>query len=196
MAMPPRPRKATAPKAPAAPDFAALLAEARLPETTVPICLRADLAAEHEQLDRQLEQLVKKPSTKLGGDGRGPLIQRLEALQAEMEAKTYPFRLRALPRPQWRAHVAEHPPRKGADGEVDERDAAVGVNTETFYEATIRRCLVDPVLSDDAWAKLTDSLTDRQFSNLADAAWGLNRRDVDVPFSHAASLLNGTSESG
>lgn len=175
------------------PNFDTLLGQAKLPEMTVPICLRGDLAAEHELLDRQLEKLVDQPVAKLGGDGRGELKQRIQALEAEMESATYPFRLRALSRPAYREFTADHPPRKTDSGAVDERDEGLGVNAETFFEALIRRCLVDPVLDDDSWARLVDALTDRQYNRLADVAFGLNRRDVDVPFSHAASQLNRSS---
>lgn len=211
--MPARPRKTA--EAVTKPDFATLLAGARLPERTVHLCLRADLVAEHEELDGQLSKLVDKPVAKFAGDGRGELKQRIEALEAEMTAATYPFRFRALPKPAWRAFVAAHPPRKDDAGEVDEADALIGVNRETFFDVLVRRCCIDPVLDDQGWRKLLgDSeaeqarltaagreheieegkLTDRQLDRLSDAAWGINRRDIDVPFSRAASRLNQTSE--
>lgn len=192
--MPARPRKAT--PAPAKPkqNFAALLAAAKLPETIVPICLRGDLAAEHEALDRQLRKLLDTPSTKFGGDGRGELQHRIRDLEAEMEQATVDFRLRAMSRREWHALVAEHPPRIGPDGKVDETDAAIGVNVETFFEPLVRRCLVEPEVDDEQWTELAEALTSRQFDGLWDAAWRLNRRDVDVPFSFAASRLNTTSE--
>jgi hypothetical protein len=183
--MPARPRKT----APAKPDFAALLADAKLPERTVPVCLRGDLVAEHEAADRELEALAEKPVTKFGGDGRGELQARIRDLEEQMRGATYDFRFRALTRRGWHAFVAEFPPRPD-----NERDAAIGVNTETFFDALIRKCLVDPALDDEAWFRLNENLTDRQYDTLSDAAWGLNRRDVDVPFSPAAWRQNGTSE--
>jgi hypothetical protein len=190
-----RPRKAAAvPAAAPKPDFATLLAGARLPERTVSVCLRGDLVAEHEQADRELEKLIDKPSQKFGGDGRGQLQQQIRDLEAEMAAATYDFRLRALPRAAWHAFIAEHPPRREPDNSLNASDAATGVNVETFYEALIRRCLIDPDLDDEAWFRLTESLTDRQFDDLASAAWGLNRRDVDVPFSRAAWRQSQISE--
>jgi hypothetical protein len=173
---------------PAMPDFDALLDDAKIAEKVVPICLRGDLVAEHEALDRQLEQLIDKPVTKLGGDGRGQLQQQILALEAQMAAATVPFRFRALTRADWHAFVAEHPPRPD-----DERDARLGINRATFYEAMVRRCLVEPVVSAEQWERLDKVLTDRQFDQLADAAWGINRRDVDVPFSEAASRLSQNS---
>jgi hypothetical protein len=156
------------------------------------ICLRGDLAADHEAAERDLEQAEKTGSDSLAGSGAGALADRIEALEAEMREHTYEFRLRALPRVQWRALCAEHPPRKAEDGSVVDTDR-IGVNADTFYDAIIRACLVDPELTDDDWEQLAGALTDRQYDELADAAWGLNRREVDIPFSHAASRMKRVS---
>jgi hypothetical protein len=176
-------------------DFDTMLGKAELPETTVRLCLAGNLAAEHERLNGELEQLIKKPVTKFSGDGRGELATRIKQLEEQMAESTYPFRLRALPRPAWRSFVAEYPPRKTPSGEVEEADARLGVNTETFWEALVRRCLIDPEPTDERWSVLLEKLTDNQFSKLADGAWSVNRRDVDVPFSSAVWALNQSSES-
>jgi hypothetical protein len=172
--------------------FKAMLAEAKLPEATVLICLRGDLAADHETAERELEQAEKRGADSLAGSGVGELVDRIEALEADMREHTYEFRLRALPRPQWRQLCTEHPPRKAEDGSVVDTDR-IGVNAETFYDAIIRACLIDPELTDQEFEQLVGALTDRQFDELADAAWGLNRREVDVPFSHAASRMKRAS---
>lgn len=166
-------------------DIDDLLAAARLPETTVPLCLRGDLVAEVEELERQLvtEEAKPKVSIASGGSARA-LAERIAQLQGEMEAYTRPFRLRAMARHDWTRFLMEHPPRSGND-----LDARVGYNQETFLPALIRRCLVDPALSDDQWAKLDAVLTDAQFDMLSSAAWGINRRDVSVPFSPTASRI-------
>lgn len=182
-----RPKKA----APAVtkPDFAALLAGAKLPERTVQICLRGDLAAEHEALERQLELAEKQAINSLAGNGAADLAEQIEALQDQMQASTYPFRFRALPRPQFRQLVNAHPPRRNEQNEIVEEDQFILVNSETFFDAMIRACLVDPELDEQGWADLAESLTDHQYSELSNAAWGINRREVDVPFSLAASRM-------
>lgn len=177
-------------------DFKTLLAAAKLPERTVPVCLRADLAAEHERLDRELQALLRNPPNSLGGDGRGELKDRIRALEDEMAAAVYEFRLRALPSADFRALVRDHPPRKDDDtGEVDSRDVDFGWNVETFFPALGRACIVDPELDDETWTALEEKLTDRQFDDLVKAAWRLNRGDVDVPFSRAASAASTDSDS-
>lgn len=187
-----RPRK-PAVAAVSKPDFKALLAGAKLPEATVSICLRGDLVADHEAAERELEQALNATSNSLAGNGAAAIAERIEGLEAQMQEHTYEFRLRALPRPAWRALVVAHPPRQTEAGEIEPTDRT-GVNSETFYEAMIRACLIDPELTDEQWATLNEALTDRQFQDLSDAAWGLNRREVDIPFSRAASRMRRNSE--
>lgn len=169
----------------------------KLPTRTVPVCMHADLTAEHEELERQLEEARTRPRDSLAaGSSAAQLSGQISDLEEQMRDHTVTFKLQALPRPKWKKLVGEHQPRKGDDGGVDERDKYIGVNSETFFPAMIRACTVEPELADDVWQLLFDEkLTDRQFDELSDAAWSLNRRDVDVPFSRAASLTRQTSGS-
>lgn len=169
------------------PDFATLLAGAKLPERTVQICLRGDLVAEHEAAERELERAQKSRSDSLAGNGAADLADRIQALEAEMRANSYTFRLRALPKPRYRAFLASHPPRL-EDDKLNEQDVTFGFNVEAGFEPLIRMCLVDPELDDDGWSQLMEKLTDRQFDDLALASWYANRGEVDIPFSRAASL--------
>lgn len=170
------------------PDFKALLAGAKLPEKTVPVCLRGDLAAEFETAERDLKERQRVENDSLD-TGVGALVDRIESLRAQMQASTYPFRLRALPKPTWRKLIAEHPPRRDGD-EIQAEDRFTGVNMETFMDALIRASVIDPDLSDGDWLRLDETLTDRQFGDLTDAAWFLNRGEIDVPFSRDASRLS------
>lgn len=171
-------------------DALELIRSAKLPERVVPICLRGDLVAEHEQIDARLSAAQRQPSQSLAGN---PEVQQLardiQALEALMAEHVVEFRLRALPRRQWAALVAKHPPRKDDGGRIVDSDAA-GVNVDEFMAEVLRRCIVDPVLGDDDWALLIDeSLNDAQYGQLTEAVWALNRGDVSVPFSHAASRI-------
>lgn len=171
-------------------DFKTMLADAQLPERTVPLCLRGDLTAEFEDLERRLDGLNKRPADSLDGNGAGELIDAIEALQARMTASTVVFRVRALPKPAWRALIAAHPPRRDNDGNPLPEDAAAGLNMDTFFDAIVRACLVYPDVDDETWLLMAGpegKLTDRQIGQLSDAAWAVNRGEVDVPFSHAVS---------
>lgn len=174
-------------------NFKSMLAEAALPETVVPVCLRGDLAADHEVLERELEQAQKQATDSLAGNGAAEIAERIRGLEEQMREHTYDFRLRALPRRAWRDLVAAHPPRRGDDNEIVDADR-MGVNGETFFDAMIRACLVDPELADEEWAALNEALTDRQYDSISDAAWALNRREIDVPFSRAASRMRERSD--
>lgn len=171
-------------------SFKAMLAEAKLPEHVEPTCLRGDLAAEHEQLNAELELLEQKAVDSLAGNGGAELAEQIEALEQQMRENTYPVRLRALSRPDFRAFKAEHPPRIDDEGKVNDRDAVFDFNSDAGFEPLVRRSIVDPELTDAVFADFMGKLTDSQFDTLAAACWRLNRGDIDVPFSRAASRLN------
>ncbi|PWR08572.1 hypothetical protein DKT68_15255 [Micromonospora acroterricola] len=181
-------------------DFDAILTGARLPEDRVPVCTRGDLVVEWRRLARELAESKVKGAAdpRLGGDGTGPLVERMEALRAEVEASTVEFLLRALPRKQWNELADAHPPRKDG-GRVHPDDAALGANRETFLPALVRASTVEPKLKDDTWAALLDAsgelLVEQQWRQLWRACWNLNMTEVDVPFSVAGLLTTRVSGS-
>lgn len=194
-------------------DFKTLLASAKLPERTVPVCLRGDLVAEHEAADRALVEAQRQPSTGKEGSGVAELVERVEQIQAEMRDSIYPFVMRALTRPRFRALMAAHPPKRQDNGDPDPADAQLGFEREAFFEALLKLATVDPemgidaeayfadllagkepVLPDGDWPELFDKLTDKQYGDLTDAAWYVNRDEVIVPFSRAASLARRNSD--
>lgn len=169
-------------------NFKAMLADAKRPERTVEVCLRGDLAAEHEQLERDLELAQKTAGDSKEGGGLAELIDRIDTVETQMRDHSYTFRLRALPRHEFRSMVHAHPPREKEGGGRDPEDA-LGVNRETFFPAIIRAAVIDPELDEAEWTDLLDDkLTEYQFQSLAWTAWHLNDSEVSVPFSHAASL--------
>jgi hypothetical protein len=175
--------------------------QARLPEETVPICLRGDLVAQFEKLERDLDKAQRKSANSLAGAGTRQLAQEIEALREEMEASTVVFHMRGMPDKRWQALTAQHPPRRTEDGDVHDRDKLLGVNSETFFPALVKASTFEPELDAEDWAVLLGEgeeegkLTHRQKDQLHTAAWRLNRRDVDIPFSYAASkILNSEPE--
>lgn len=175
-------------------DIKALLREARLPEKIVEICLRGDLVAEYEAVEAEHDRAVENRGDSLAGGNIAELKHRMNELREQMTAGNVAFRLRAMPRPKWRALCDAHQPRKDEEsGEVDARDRVLGVNVESFFEPLVMGCVIEPELDDEDWALLFgERLTDRQFDVLALAAWDLNKRDVDVPFSPSDSKGNQT----
>lgn len=176
-------------------NFKTMLAGAKLPERTVEICLRGDLVAEHQQAERELERAEKAAGNSLAGNGVAELVERIQALEAEMQESVYTFRLRGLPAPEFRAFKNAHPIRI-EDGEPNKQDTVFGFNTETGFDPLTRMCIVDPELDDETWNHLLESLTENQLEELSAAAWFLNRGDVDVPKSSVASRLMSASADG
>lgn len=175
------------------------------PTRSVQICLKGDLVADWEAADRELSRVreERRGSDSKEAAGLGELVDRVRALEAEMLEHTETWVLRAMPRHKFRAMVAAHPPRKQDDSdEFVTEDIRLGLNRVTFFPELIRASVITPELDDEDWVWLLGDeeadedgvLTDRQFGDLEDTAWFLNRGEVDVPFSHAASLATRDSE--
>jgi len=166
---------------------------AKLPERSVMICMNSDLTAEMEVLERKLADLQRTSgAASLAGDPSKPVAAEIMALRERMLEHSIEFRFRALPRTGFSKLLAEHAPREGNLG-----DRALGANEETFFAAMVRACAVAPELDDEDWENLLGDegvLSSAQFDLLSNTAWMVNRRDVDVPFSHDASQILQTSE--
>jgi hypothetical protein len=174
-------------------DLKSKLATAKRPERTVEVCLRGDLQAEFEELDRQARELLDAAPADgrlVGNPERKRLADEIERLRAEMRESMVVFRLRALPRGRYTALMADHPPVDGND-----RDRQLGYNPDAFFPDVVLKSIVEPEDIDaDTWDALLDALTDHQFDEFVAAVTLLNHRRVDVPFSKAASLLTRPSE--
>jgi hypothetical protein len=178
-------------------DYRAMLAGARMHERTMPVCLRGDLVAEFEELDQKLadaQQSAVSTDSKEGGEAQA-IAARMEALREQMAEETYLFRLRALPRPEYRELKAKYPPRQSEDGDILAEDVILDANLEEFADPLLRASLVDPVLDDAGWVETLAKISDRQYEDLANVAIRVNRGGVDIPFSRAASnLLRSSSD--
>lgn len=164
-------------------DLDTALANAQLPERTVPTCLRGDLQATCEDLQRQLDLENAKPDPdSLAGNPRvAELTDAIEDLREQMEAATVVLRVRGLPNKVWQRMAAEHPPR-----EDNALDAMYGCNFETLAPLLVRRTLTPPV--DDAqWERLYEVLSNGQFETLFLAAHAATRGRVSIPKSSRVS---------
>lgn len=179
------------------------IAESKPSSCSVPICLRADLVAEYEERDRRLSEAVRKPANSLAGNGSAVLIAEMDEIREQMIEYTYDFRIIDCGRRTYGKILAEHPPRENNAAEQKQGFA------DSFYAALLRVSIVSPELDDDDWLALVGwepgtfgeddpgdegKLTEAQFTALTNGAWKVGHRDVDVPFSRAASLLRRTSE--
>jgi hypothetical protein len=169
---------------------AELLKTARLPERTVPICLRGDLIADMQDLIEQLGRArnTTGPDDRLGAPAGGvaalDLEARLHELDEQMKAATHPFRFRALSGDEFDALTLQHP----VGNDASDLDKQLGYDYEAFSTALVRVSLVDPVVtSDDEFAELRAALNRKQWSALVDAAYAVSNEDVTAPFFRAAS---------
>lgn len=197
-------------------DFASKMAGARTPERTVPVCLRGDLVAELEDLERQAQQARANRSPSKEDATAAELVEQIRAKQDEMREATEVFRLRALAPRKYRALREKHPPRRDDEGEPDRGDVSLGFNRDTFPHVLIPLCTVVPQLDEQQWHELigdtetaalaleaegkADEVVDgllsySQFMALANTCWDLNEGDVSVPFSPIALLTSRDSDS-
>ncbi len=164
-----------------------LIRSVRPSEAHVPLCLRGDLLAAKDDLERRLHeahQLDQENSLASGGSARR-VADELERVLAEIEQNTHSFRFRALPRPEFRDLQEAHPPRP--DNDIDR---AIGGNMETFTAPLIQACCVDPAMSLDQVRSLIDVLSEGQVMDLFGCALALNRSRVDLPkFETASGIL-------
>lgn len=174
-------------------DYKAMRAAAKLPEREVPTCLRGDLVREFEAIERELEELPKTDSLE---SGAGALLERQEAIKAEMRENTYLVRLRAMPGPKWRKFAAGHPARRDDNGDIYPEDRGLLLNTASMWEPLIRASVIDPALpTDEDWDEFNDGLTENQYSELGVAALALNRGAISIPFSRAELRMRRSSAS-
>ena len=160
----------------------ALIASAALPRRTIQHCVRGDLVAEVERLERDLMN-TRSPDSRLTGNPEARKIaERIEAVREEMQDSTIEFVLQALPRRSFQKFCVAHPPRDGND-----EDRALGFNTETFHDDLVRASIVEPELSDEQWETLADRMTSAQWQEFVTASQLLNIEKVSVPFSLSAS---------
>lgn len=171
-------------------EFDKILASARMPEKTIPLCMRGDLQAEWEKLDAELNaEKPQETATLAGPPPNIELAQRIEALQEEMRESLIVLRLRAMSRDPWFALTAAHPPRPDIIS-----DRMQGFNGSTIWDDLIAETLIEPQLDRERVTLLLNKITPGQLDRLAQEAWDLNRRDVvSVPFSLTASLITRNS---
>lgn len=165
-------------------DIDEFLEGLKLPETEVPICMRGDLQARFEELDRELESARRRPeddSLASSGTEVRRLASEIEALRAEMQEHVRVFLLRALPRKAWSDLAKEHPPRK--------QDSPADFNRDTFPVAALSACSVKPSIGAAQAGKVVDHVTQGQWSALWNAILELNGGSGEVPFSPAASVI-------
>lgn len=164
-----------------------ILAEARLPERAVSICLRGDLSAEFQRLeDRLSEANNERLKDKRLAKSTKPveIAQEMEAVREKMRAATIEFTLRAFASDVWRSMKRKHPlPEK-----PEAIDRVLGADAKGLLNEAIQKAIVEPELDDEDWDRLRDTIADGEWQKLVDATYVLNEEGTNLPFSQAGSL--------
>lgn len=165
-----------------------IIASAKRAEKTATLCVRGDLNAKIEELERQLgESKGWKPQSLADASPLRALAEQIEATRDEMREHEHTFLFRALPPKAWSDLLAKHPARKDRDE---------GFNLATFPAAAISACAVDPEMTVEQAEQLSEVLNQGQWDTLFSAAWTANVQALDIPFSLAASaILRSTEQS-
>ena len=167
-------------------DIAEILKKAKPPEATVDLCLDADLAAEHDELQRRLlEEHGTGPVTMADTGKTEELSRQILDLEERMRASIVTFRMRAIShfaRQEW---MEAHPPREGKDE---------AWNPLTGPPALIAACCIDPQMTEEDAVQLCTQLGVGQTDRLFRTAWEVTNGQGAVPFSAAASATIRASE--
>ena len=153
-------------------SIADALSRAKLSEKTVPVCLDASAIEAYREAEAASAAAFAADDSL--SKTRAPVP---DELAEAVEAATIRLTLRARSRPEWRALLKEHPPRK--DNPVDRQ---LGCNEDTFYEALVRTSIVSHEISDSQWERLNAALNEGEWTRLVGAAQGLNLKVSQLPF--------------
>lgn len=170
-------------------DIADVLKKAKPPESSVDLCLEADLAAEHDALNRQLleaQQEEARTSRKMGDVPRSrQLSEQIQELEERMRSSEVTFRMRGISAFRYQELLDDHPGREGKNERY---------NPLTYPPALIAACCVDPHMSEVEAKQLVEVLGTGQTDKLFSAAMTVTQGPGAVPFSLAASATLRASE--
>jgi len=161
-------------------DIEQIIEQARPTERSAPLCLRADLYAEFDELNEQLRAMrenANKDASLADSSDAVRIAQRLDELAAEMQANTQTFVFQALPRTRWVAMIKKH---EQPDGSLD---------MQKFPVALIAACSKTPKVTEEQAGRLLDKIAQGQVDALYLAAWQANTKLVDIPKSLLASEI-------
>lgn len=176
------------------------LKAARLPERSVPICLRGDLVAVIEELEARLkaalEDRAKNGRLSSSAKVREELADAIEANRAEMAEETIVFRLRALAPAKWRALTAKNATKDGGLdllGLMSEAIPASVVEPDDMDAEDWARLMGGEIEEDGETVEIEPVIPASELGKLIDAVWALNMQGVSVPKSPLASAVTRTS---
>lgn len=148
--------------------------------------LYAEFSAAMEEVNKNLQASVQDGRM---NSGTKSAAKKVDDLQKQMAATSVYFKLRGMPRGEWKALKAEHPARPD-----NHEDAELGANLDAICEVGIPKSIVSATFDNDEvaeydWAELSEEMTDSQYMDFVYMFLALNGGDAGVPFSVPVSQL-------
>lgn len=169
-------------------DIESILEQVELPETSVTLCLKGSLVARYESLDEQL-QAAGAPVSLAGDDSAAAIKAQMDELRAQMLAHEATFTFRAKP------------PREFSDLRAKAPEKVDGQTADEYVDAhhlwvceVVAACCVEPAMNAEQADRLSQRLSNAQWTRLTNAAWSVNTEQQKIPFSAAAyaqTLISG-----
>lgn len=160
----------------------------RLREEATYVCLRPDLIDEWEDAEQALREAMQPQEGRPGRLGEGgksadtqALAEKVQSLEAEIEASQMRVAMRAMPKDAWIALCEEFPPREG-----NQFDSMQGYNRDAVVDAAVRECIVDPAFDDQSWADFIAVLNPTEWAELRSLVNRVNRVVTEGPKSALA----------
>lgn len=170
-------------------DIESILGEIEAPETSVTLCLKGSLVAEYERLDERLKS-AGSPVSLAGDESAAALAGQMDDLRQQMLAHEVTFRFRAVTPPKVFSDYRAKAPERSDFAD----DAAFTDAYHLWVCGLVALCAVDPVMSAEQADRLSQRLSNAQWTRLTNAAWLVNTQSQNIPFSEAAyaqTLLSG-----
>jgi hypothetical protein len=155
----------------------------------VPILLDGTVREQIEAVEDELDRLDDEPEPadndlRLGSKPkpntrRKELDADLAQLRATAEESTLYVVLEGMQRTAFRALLAQHPPRKDADGKMNPHDRLIGANMDTIAAPLVRACTVGYRERPEADAPVLDFPPDGTPDQVT-AGWLFGRNVLDL----------------
>lgn len=164
-------------------DFEQILAGVRPKTVTVRVCLRGDLLAQHEALERELAQARRDDAVESRHDLAPGVARRLQELEAELDAAAVEFTFRAIGQKAWTDLLVQHKPNE------EHREVGYEFNPTTFPQVAMAAAAVEPMMTEAQAQQLFAAVNFGQWQQLWRGCLAVNVEGSTVPFSAAASAV-------
>lgn len=164
-------------------SFDDVLAQVRPKRTTVRVCLRGDLLAQHEQLERELAEARRVDLTENSHDTAPAVARKVADLEQQITDAEIAFTFSAIGQKNWTDLLVRHRPTE------EDRADRYEFNPRTFPQAAIAASATEPKMTVEQANQLFEVLNFGQWQSLWSACLAVNVEGTDVPFSAAASAV-------